>query len=177
MIEQFIDSGFSPEAIVVILSVLPVLELRGALPVAINLFHLPWYQALYLAIIGNLLPVPILLLFFESLAKVISKTATGERLVDWVFKRTRRHMGIVERYERVGLMLFVALPIPGTGAWTASIVAFLCGLKFHRALLSITCGVIICGAIVTSLCLLGWVGAVIAGCGLSILAIIGLWKA
>ena len=177
MIEEIIGSGFSAEVIVVIISALPVVELRGALPVAINLFHLPWYQALYLAIIGNMLPVPLLLLFLESLAKVISRADTGKKLVDWVFKRTRQHMGLIEKYERIGLMLFVAIPVPGTGAWTGSIAAFLCGLKFNRAFLSITCGVIICGAIVTSLCLIGWVGAIIAGLGLSSLAIVGLWKA
>ena len=177
MIEELLSSGFPAEAIVFVISALPVVELRGALPVAINLFHLPWYQALYLTIIGNMLPVPFLLLFLESLAKVISRTDTGKKLVDWVFQRTRQHMGVIEKYERIGLMLFVAIPLPGTGAWTGSVAAFLCGLKFNRAFLSITCGVITCGAIVTSLCLIGWVGAVIAGLGLSILAIIGLWKA
>ena len=177
MLEQLIGSGFPAEAIVVIISILPVVELRGALPVAINLFHMPWYHALYLAIIGNLIPVPLLLLFFESLARLISKTDMGKRLIDWIFRRTRKHMAIVEKYERIGLMLFVAIPLPGTGAWTGSIAAFLCGLKFSRSLLSITAGVFISGAIVTALCLLGWVGAVIVGLGLSILAIIGLWRA
>ena len=177
MIEELISSGFSAEAIVVIISALPVVELRGALPIAINLFHLPWYQALGLAIIGNMLPVPLLLLFFESLVKVISRVDSGKRLVEWVFKRTRQHTGVIEKYERVGLILFVAIPLPGTGAWTGSIVAFLCGLKFSHAFLSIISGVIICGAIVTSLSLLGWLGAVIAGIGLTTLAVMGLWKA
>ena len=176
MIEKLVASGLSAEVIVVILSVLPVIELRGALPVAINLFHLPWYEALYLAIIGNMLPVPFLLLFFGSIAKVIGRTRTGKKLVDWIFKRTRRHIGAIGKYDRIGLMLFIAIPVPGTGAWTGSIAAVLCGLRFKHALLSSICGVTISGAIVASLCLIGWVGAVIAGLGLSILAIIGLWK-
>jgi len=177
MLEQLVGLGFPQEAIVVIISALPVVELRGALPVAIRLFDLPWYQALYLALIGNLLPVPLLLLFFESVASVTSKTDTGRRLVDWVFKRTRKHAAIVEKYERIGLTLFVAIPLPGTGAWTGSIAAFLCGLKFNRSFLSIAAGVVISGAIVTALCLLGWGGAVIVGLALSALAIIGLWGA
>ena len=177
MIEELVGSGLSAELVVVIISTLPIAELRAALPVAINLFHLPWYQALCLAIIGNMLPVPFLLLFFESLAKAISRTDIGKKLVDELFKRTKRRTAVVEKYERIGLMLFVAIPLPFTGAWTGSIAAFMCGLKFSRALLSITAGVIISGAIVTVLSLMGWFGAIIAGLGLIIVAILGLWKA
>jgi uncharacterized membrane protein len=120
-----------------------------------------------------MLPVPILLLFFDSLAKLVSKVEVGRRLVNWVLERTRRHGKLIERYERIGLMLFVAIPLPFTGAWTGSIVAFLMGMKFRYSFLSILCGVLIAGVIVTCLCLLGWVGAVIAGVGLSALAIFG----
>ena len=176
MIEALIASGLAKELIVIIIAALPVVELRGALPVAINVFHMPWYWAFCLAVIGNLLPVPILLLFFDSLAKAISKVDVGKRLVNWVLQRTRRHGEVIERYERIGLILFVAIPLPVTGAWTGSIAAFLLGLKFNYAFLSILCGVIIAGAIVTCLCLLGWVGAVIAGIGLSALAIFGWWR-
>ncbi len=176
MIEKLLASGLSAEAIVVIISALPVIELRGALLVGINLLHLPWYQALYLTIIGNLLPVPLLLLFYKSLAKVVRRTETGKMLGSWVVKRVRRRTGVIEKYEQIGLMLFVAIPLPGTGAWTGSLAAFLFGLKFSRALFSIAAGVVIAGAIVTALSLMGWVGAVIAGIGLAGLAIAGLWK-
>lgn len=72
--------------------------------------------------------------------------------------------------------MLVAIPLPMTGAWTGSIAAFVFGLKFSHALLSILFGIVIAGAIVTSLSLLGWLGAVIAGVGLGGLAVIGLWK-
>jgi uncharacterized membrane protein len=173
MIEGLTNLGIAKELIVVIISALPVVELRGALPVAINVFHMPWYWAYLLAVIGNMLPVPILLLFFESLARIISKVEVGRRLVNWVLERTRRHGRLIQRYERIGLMLFVAIPLPFTGAWTGSIAAFLMGVKFRYSLLSILCGVLIAGVIVTCLCLLGWVGAVIAGVGISALAIFG----
>jgi len=176
VIEWLMSSGISQGLIVVIISALPVLELRGALPVAINLFHMEWYQAFCLAVIGNLLPVPFLLLFLESLAKVVSRVALGKKLVNWVFERTRRRGAVIEKYERIGLMLFVAIPLPVTGAWTGSVAAFLFGLKFRYAFLSILFGVIIAGGIVTSLCLLGWLGAVIAGVGLATLAVLGLWR-
>ena len=176
MIDELISSGLSPELVVVIISALPIAELRGALPIAIKLLDLPWYQALYLAIIGNMLPVPFVLLFFESLTKAISRLDTGRRLVDELFKRTRRHTAVVGKYKSIGLMALVAIPLPGTGAWTGSVAAFLCGLKFGRAFLSVTAGVIISGAIVTALSLMGWFGAIIAGLGLITVAILGLWK-
>lgn len=176
MVEQLLQSGIPEELIVVIVSALPILELRGALPIAINLFHISWYWALCLAVIGNLLPVPFLLLFLESLAKGVSRADSGKKLVDWVFQRTRQRGHVIERYERIGLTLLVAIPLPMTGAWTGSIAAFVFGLKFNHALLSILFGVVIAGAIVTSLCLLGWLGAFIAGVGLASLAVLGLWR-
>jgi len=175
MIEEFLSWNISHELLIITISALPVLELRGALPVAINLFHMPWYKALCLAIIGNLLPVPLLLLFLDSLAGAVSRVGVGRRMVNWVFEHTRRRGKAIERYEKLGLMLFVAIPLPVTGAWTGSIAAFLLGLKFRYAFLSILAGVVIAGAIVTSLCLIGWIGAVMAGVGLSVLAILG-WR-
>jgi uncharacterized membrane protein len=176
MIQELLSWGIPQEAIVVIISALPVVELRLALPIAINLFHMAWYKAFCLAVIGNLLPVPILLLSLDPLARVVSRVEIGRKAVNWVFERTRRRGKTIERYERIGLMLFVAIPLPGTGAWTGAIAAFLLGLKFRYAFLSILAGVIIAGAIVTTLCLLGWVGAVIAGIALGAVAVLGWWR-
>jgi len=175
--EELLSLGFSKELVVLIISALPVVELRGALPVAINLFDFPWYYALFWAIIGNLLPVPFILLFLNAVTKWLSKINFFKRMFNWLFERTRRRGRIVERYERIGLALFVAIPLPLTGAWTGSLVAVLLGLKLKTAFLSIFVGVVIAGVIVTCLSLLGWVGAVIAGVGLSGLAVSGLWRA
>jgi len=169
----------SPEEIlkVLLIAASPIVELRGALPVAINLFHFPWYYALPLVIIGNLLPVPFILLFLSAATRLLSKIAFFSRMLNWLFERTRRRGRIIERYQRIGLALFVAIPLPVTGAWTGSLAAVLFGLSFRHAFLSIFIGVFIAGAIVTCLSLLGWVGAVIAGVSLSCLAIFGLWRA
>ena len=175
--EELLALGFSKELVVLVISALPVLELRGALPVAINLFHFPWYYALLLAIIGNLLPVPFLLLFLSNISRLLSKIGIFEKMLHWLFEHTRRRGKIINRYERIGLTLFVAIPLPVTGAWTGSLAAVLFGLKFKHAFLSIFVGVLIAGAIVTCLCLLGWTGAIIAGIGLCALAIFGLWRA
>jgi len=175
--EELLALGFSKELVVLVISALPVLELRGALPVAINLFHFPWYYALLLAIIGNLLPVPFLLLFLNNISRLLSKIGIFEKILHWLFEHTRRRGKIINRYERIGLALFVAIPLPVTGAWTGSLAAVIFGLKFKHAFLSIFAGVLIAGAIVTCLCLLGWTGAIIAGIGLGTLAIFGLWRA
>lgn len=174
--EELLGIGFSKELVVLIIAALPIFELRGALPVAINLFHFPWYYALPLAIIGNLLPVPVILLFLDAISRCLSKVGFFDRFLRWLFEQTRKRGGVVERYKRIGLALFVAIPLPFTGAWTGSLIAVLSGLKFKHAMLSIFIGILIAGIIVTCLSLLGWVGAVIAGIGLGSLAVFGLWK-
>jgi uncharacterized membrane protein len=174
--EELLELGFSKELVVLIISALPVVELRGAIPVAINLFHFPWYYALLLAVIGNLIPVPIILLFLNTIVRYLSRVSIFDRFFRWLFAYAQRRGGIIERYERIGLALFVAIPLPITGAWTGSLVAVLFGLKFKHAILSILVGVLIAGVIVTCLSLLGWVGAAIAGVGLSALAVFSLWK-
>lgn len=174
--EDLIGLGFSKELAVLIISALPVVELRGALPVAINIWGMPWYHALPLAVIGNMIPVPFILLFLDTATRRLRKIDFFDRVLSRLFERTRRRGRIIEKYERIGLALFVAIPLPVTGAWTGSLVAVLLGLKFRVALLSITVGVIIAGVIVTCLSLLGWAGAVIAGLVLAGLAISGLWR-
>lgn len=174
--EELLGLGFSKELVVLIISALPIFELRGAIPVAINLFNFPWYYAFLLAIIGNLIPVPLILLLLNAVVRYLSRVSFFDRFFRWLFAYTRKRGGIIERYERIGLALFVAIPLPVTGAWTGSLAAVLFGLKFKHAMLSIFIGVLIAGIIVTCLSLLGWVGAVIAGIGLGALAVFGLWK-
>ena len=155
--EELLSLGFSKELVVLVIAALPILELRGAIPVAIIVFDFPWYYALLLAVIGNLLPVPFILLFLNTVTRWLSKIAFFNRVLSWLFERTRRRGKIIEKYERIGLVLFVAIPLPVTGAWTGSLAAVLFGLKFRHAFLSILIGVIIAGGIVTSLSLLGLV--------------------
>ena len=154
--EELLGLGFSKELVVLIISALPIFELRGAIPVAITVFHFPWWYALLLAIIGNLLPVPVILLFLNAISKWLSKIGFLDRFLRWLFEHTRRRGKIVERYGRIGLALFVAIPLPVTGAWTGSLAAVLFGLEFKHAFLSLFIGVCIAGIIITCLSLLGW---------------------
>lgn len=147
--------GLSEELKVIAISALPVSELRGALLlVAFNKINLSWNYALPLAIAGNLIPVPFLLLLFGAISRRLSKIGIFRRWFNWLEECTRRRGKIIERYKRIGLVLFVAIPLPVTGAWTGSLASTIFEIKFKPALLSILAGICIAGAIVTSLSLL-----------------------
>lgn len=134
----------------------PIFELRGAIPLGILGLDFEWYQALPLAILGNLLPVPFILLFIDWITRQLSRVAFFERIISRMFAMTRRRGRMIQRYERIGLMLFVAIPLPITGAWTGSLAAVLFGLKFRYAFVSIVLGIIIAGGMVTAATMLGW---------------------
>jgi len=176
MLTEIINSSLPEQLIVLIIAALPVVELRGAIPVAMDIFHMPWYQSLILSLIGNLLPVPFLLLFYDSLSRLISRMNMGRRFMEWLYKRTRGRTEVIKKHKRVGLIIFVAIPLPGTGAWTASIAAHLLGMNFGHAFFDIALGVIGAGLIVTVLVLLGWIGAGIALAGVIILIVAGHWR-
>ena len=161
---------------VFIISASPIAELRLALPLALYDYGMPWHLALPLSLLGNLLPVPFLLLLLEPLSRLAARVGLLERALNWIFRHTRRRGRLVEKYERLGLVLFVAVPLPGSGAWTGSILAFLLGLNFWTAFLCIALGVFVAGVVVTVLSLLGWIGGLIAGVGLIVLLSLGLWK-
>jgi uncharacterized membrane protein len=146
-----LNSGLSKELIVIIVSALPIVELRGAIPLAINVFHFSWYYALVLAIVGNLIPVPFILLFLVTISRHLSKIGIFMRWFNWLEESTRRRGKIVERYKHIGLALFVAVPLPITGAWTGSLAATLFEIKFKQALLFIFIGICIAGGIVTGI--------------------------
>ena len=161
---------------VFLISAAPIVELRLAIPIAINEYNIDWYYAFLICFVGNLLPVPFLLRYLGPLSELLSKINVFHSLIQWVFKYTRRRGGLVEKYGRLGLILLVAIPLPGTGAWTGSIVAFLLGVDFKSAFYCILVGVIIAGVIVTILSCLGWTGAVIAGVVLFVFVIINFWR-
>lgn len=178
-LQGLLNSGMASEIIVFIISGLPIAELRGALPVAINVFNMPWPQAVFIAIVGNMLPVPIILLFFEFVYRNLRRFSIMDRFFNWLFAYTRRKSRVIERYHAVGLLLFVAVPLPFTGAWTGCLAAFLLGMRFWTAFLAIFGGVLVAAAIVTTLSLLGWLGAAIAGVGLgavAVVSILGLYR-
>lgn len=130
-------------------AMLPISELRGALPYALTLGKLPLAQAFPIAVLGNMVPVPFLMYLLEPGARLVSRVAPGKRFVDWLFARTSARSERVRKYETLGLILFVAIPLPVTGAWTGVVAAYLCGLKKAPSFLAITCGVCIAGVVVS----------------------------
>ncbi len=145
----------SSEWIVVIISTLPVIELRGAIPVAMFLFKFSWQKAVLLSVVGNMLPIPLVLLFWESIVLLLQKSRRGKKFVDWLYQRTKNKSGVIERYEALGLAIFVGIPLPGTGAWTGAFAANIFGLRFWKSLFYIFIGVLLAAAAVVALCLAG----------------------
>ena len=137
-------------------AVLPISELRGAIPLAIFTYDFPWYYAYLFGVIGNLLPVPFILLLFNAVIPLLSRVHFLDRLMQWYFAWTKRRSKSIERYGWLGLAIFVAIPLPVTGAWTGSILAALLGMKFKYAFSSIAVGVLVAGVIVTCAVVLGW---------------------
>jgi uncharacterized membrane protein len=176
LLDGIINSNISKELITVILAMLPVAELRLALPIALNVFNMPWWEAFGLSVLGNVIPVPFLLLFFDGISKLVQRNKTGKRFIDWLLARTAKKTASIEKYKHLGLIIFVAIPLPLTGAWTASLIAYILGLKFFPSFIDITIGVIGAGIIVLALSLLGWWGAAIAIVGIIILAAARAYK-
>ncbi|MBP7217087.1 MAG: small multi-drug export protein [Candidatus Omnitrophica bacterium] len=145
------------EYAVMIVGALPISELRGAIPLGLA-WGMPLVKASVLAVIGNLIPIIPGLFLFEPVANALRKFKIWSRFFDWLFERTRKKAGTIEKYEALGLALFVAIPLPMTGAWSGIIAATLFKIKFRYAFLAISAGVIIAGLIVALLCTLGILG-------------------
>lgn len=142
------------EFLVMIVSALPVSELRGAIPLALSL-GMPLPKAFWLSVAGNCVIVIPALFLFEPVSGRLRRFKPWARFFEWLFERTRKKADTVQRYEALGLFLFVAIPLPMTGAWTGIIAATLFKIRFRYALISILAGVLCAGVIVSALCTLG----------------------
>ena len=140
----------SKEAIVFLISMLPVLELRGGF-LAASWLGIPLYRAAFACIGGCLLPVPFILLLILGVLGRMKRYRVTKRLADYVEKRAMGKSDEIRKYEFWGLMLFVGIPLPGTGAWTGSLIAALLGIRFSRAVAAIFIGVLISAALMAGL--------------------------
>ena len=152
MAEYFITwlSGLPAEAVVFILAMIPIVELRGALPLALTYYKLDLVYAYFLSVAGNILPVVFILLYIKPVSDWLMKNnRTMENFFAWLFKRTRHK--IAKQYEQYGLLalaIFVAIPLPMTGAWTGALAAWLFGVDGKKGFLAILFGVMLAGVIV-----------------------------
>ena len=148
--ELVVGTGLSPEAVVALLAMLPVSELRGAIPVALGVYSMDPFKAYAIAVLGNILPVVPLLLFFGPAERSLRRVPQADSFFEWLFARTRRNAGDnIQRYGTLGLAIFVAIPLPATGAWTGALAAYLFGIRFWRSFAAICLGVLLAGVIVT----------------------------
>ena len=130
----------SSEVIAFLISMVPVLELRGGM-IAAKLMEIPLLKAMWICALGNLVPVPFILLFITPIFTWLKKTKLFRPLVEKLEKRAMDKADQVERYEFWGLMLFVGIPLPMTGAWTGSLIAAMLNMRFRKAFPAVLCGI------------------------------------
>ena len=129
----------SEKAVVFLISMMPLLELRGGLLLA-TLLKIPMTQAIVICIIGNLIPIPFILLFIKQIFKWMKKTKLFRGLIIKMENRAMGKSDQIKRYEFLGLLLFVGIPLPGTGAWTGSLIASLLEVDIKKSSIAIFCG-------------------------------------
>lgn len=146
LFEAFKAIPFGSEISVFIISLLPILELRGGL-LAAGLLNLNPIVAYIISIIGNILPIPFILLFLTPIFNWMKKTKLLKGIVEKLEAKADKHKGKFEKGEFIALILFVGIPLPGTGAWTGALVASVLGMDKKKAMLAIFLGVILASII------------------------------
>lgn len=151
----FITLHLPNEAITLLLSMLPVSEVRGALPIAMTLFKMSWIKAYLLSVLGNISIILPFIWFLEKFSHYLMRFKVFKRFFDWWFAKAKKNEALIQKYEVLGLGIFVAIPLPMTGAWTGCVIAYLFGLKKWQSFLSIAAGVVVAGVIVLAITLGG----------------------
>lgn len=153
---DFLSSfGLSPKVMILLLSTLPVTELRASIPIGILVLKQDVKIVFLFSIIGNMIPIVPIYFFLQPVSRALSKTKYMRMFFDWFFKKAKKKSGLIEKYETIGLMLFVCIPFPGTGVWTGCTIASLLRMRFLPTFIAATLGVIIAAVIVTVLTIWG----------------------
>ena len=159
MIEQLFNFlysfGLSPKTLIFFLAALPVTELRASIPIGIMLLNQSVRTAFFYSVLGNLLPVVPIYFLLDPVSKRLSKTKCMRIFFEWLFKKAKKKSYLIERYEALGLMIFIGIPFPGTGVWTGCFIASILRMRFVPTFLASLGGAIIAAIIVTALVLLG----------------------
>jgi uncharacterized membrane protein len=138
-----------PELIVIIISAMPILELRGGLPLAYLHYDFTILKSFLISVLGNALPIVPILLFFQPISRWMQKFNWYNRFYNWLHNRTMKKSNDVQKYGAIGLIIFTAVPLPTTGAYSACLAALLFNIRFPYAFLSIFSGVVIAGILVS----------------------------
>ena len=137
-----LDGILSAELIIFLVSMIPILELRGGILVA-SLLHVDMWRAIPICVVGNLIPVPFILLLITKIFALLKKTKLFRGLVEKLERKAMGKSDRIQRYEFWGLVAFVGIPLPGTGAWTGSLIAALLGVKNKKAVPAILLGLVL----------------------------------
>ena len=154
MVDAIKNYIYNKEVLVFLLGFLPISEVRGAIPTGLAL-GMPLAKVLIISILGNIIFIVPMLCLFEPVSERLRKFRFWSRFFDWFFERTKQKAQIIQKYEALGLAIFVGIPLPMTGAWTGCIAAAMFKLKFRYAFVAIAAGVFLAAAIVTSVCFFG----------------------
>lgn len=141
-------SGINKDIVVFIISMLPILELRGGL-LAASILNISLVKGLIICIVGNLLPIPFVLLLIEYIFNLLEKFKPTKKIVKWLKNKAMKKSDSIKKYGYLGLILFVGIPLPGTGAWTGSLLAVLLNLDKKKSFFCILLGVILASIIMT----------------------------
>ncbi len=148
--ESTFGGVLSKEALVFLVSMVPILELRGGLILS-SVLGVEMWKAIGLCIVGNMIPVPFILLFITPIFRWLKQTKKLKPMVEKLENRAMSKKDQIEKYEFWGLALFVGIPLPGTGAWTGSLIAALLDIKFKKAFPAVILGIIMATVIMTTL--------------------------
>ncbi|MGM9652095.1 MAG: COG2426 family protein [Eubacteriales bacterium] len=129
-------------------SMVPLIELRGSILIGAGL-GLPWIPTYLISVLGNMLPIPFILLFIRKILLWMHSTKHFHRIAEWLERKAHSKSDRVLRYASLGLALFVAIPLPGTGAWSGALIAALLDMRMKYSLPSIFAGVLVAGLIVS----------------------------
>ncbi len=149
-IETFLTETLGAHFGVMICAMIPIIELRGAIPLGAAL-EMSWWSNYLFSVIGNMIPVPFILLFIIKIIAWMEHSRVGffNKIGGWLMRKAEKNRERIEKYSFWGVCLFVAIPLPVTGAWTGSLVAAVIGMKPWKAFLSCLVGVMIAGVIMT----------------------------
>jgi uncharacterized membrane protein len=156
---EVLTGKISKEMIVFVISMVPILELRGGL-LAASVLNIDIVKAIWLCVIGNIIPVPFILLLITPIFNWLKQTKTFRPLVEKLESRAMGKSDQIEKYEFWGLVLFVGIPLPGTGAWTGSLIASLLGIRFKKAFPAVVLGIAM-ATVIMSVVSYGLLGAII----------------
>ena len=148
MVEFLEGLGLSPQLLIFVISMVPFVELRGGIIVGLAL-ELPWWEVLPICFIGNIFPIPFVILFGRKIIDWLGKTKLFGRFVARYKLKLAEKSKIIKKYGHFGLALFVGIPVPGTGAWSGALPAVLLNMRIAFAVPAILAGLIIAGIIMT----------------------------